>query len=104
MSFDMNNFENGNNKNLLVMVIDNQGRIIFLNKSMEKFTGHTFQELKELKVWNLYSEEDDGNTLKEHFTHFDSDLFPRKYKGKMLMMRDRWSNGPITSCLIEMTR
>jgi diguanylate cyclase (GGDEF)-like protein/PAS domain S-box-containing protein len=83
MNFDLNNFENGNNKNLLVMVIDNQGRIIFLNKSMEKFTGHTFQELKELKVWDLFIEEDDGNTLKEHFTHFDSDLFPKKFKGKM---------------------
>jgi diguanylate cyclase (GGDEF)-like protein/PAS domain S-box-containing protein len=83
MSFDLNNFENGNNKNLLVMVIDNQGRIIFLNKSMEKFTGQTFQELKELKVWDLYIEEDDRNTLKEHFIHFNSDLFPRKFKGKM---------------------
>jgi diguanylate cyclase (GGDEF)-like protein/PAS domain S-box-containing protein len=97
MNIDFNSFENGQNKNLLVMVIDNQGRIIFLNKAMEQFTGRSFKELKELKAWELYTGAEDSKLIKEYFVHFDSDLFPRKFRGKMLTKEGagkdiKWTN------------
>ena len=97
MSINLNGFEGDQNKDLLVVVLDSQGRIIFINKGMEQFTGRSFKELKGIEVWDLFAVEEEGNSLKEHFTNFNSELFPKKLKGTMLVKEGedkdvKWTN------------
>lgn len=80
MSIDFNSLDNAQSKNLLVVVLDSQGRIIFLNKAMEVFIGRSFKDVKELKFWDLCANQEDIETIKDNFTNFDSEHFPKKQK------------------------
>jgi len=63
---------------ILVVMLDSLGRIIFFNKACEQATGYTFKEVVNRKLWEFFASAEEAEPLRQGLQDFDADRFPHK--------------------------
>ncbi len=86
-----------NNAGALVYVVDREGRIIRFNRTCEKITGYSFNEVKDIYVWNLFLISEEVEAFKTVFERIKTSDFPIQYENNLVTRNgDRrliaWSN------------
>ncbi len=69
---------------ILVVMLDNLGRIIFFNKACELATGYSFKEVLNRKFWELLASTEEAEPLKQGLQDFDADRFPHKFRNHLV--------------------
>jgi PAS domain S-box-containing protein len=69
---------------VLVIVINQQGNIVLVNKACERFFGYTREELIRNRVWNLLLQSQEQATIQEMFTNIQAGLSPFQYANRWL--------------------
>jgi diguanylate cyclase (GGDEF)-like protein/PAS domain S-box-containing protein len=63
---------------ILVVMLDSLGRIIFFNKACEQVTGYTFKEVVNRKFWELFASAEEAEPLRQGLQEFDAERFPHR--------------------------
>lgn len=63
---------------ILVVMLDSLGRIIFFNKACEQATGYSFKEVVNRKFWEFLASAEEAEPLRQGLQDFDAERFPRK--------------------------
>lgn len=61
-----------NTADVLVVVLDPQGRVIFFNKKCENLTGYSAEEVKGIPYWDIFIKRDELNGVKDDFFNLAS--------------------------------
>jgi len=69
---------------ILVVMLDSLGRIIFFNKACELATGYSFKEVINRKFWELLASPEEAEQLKQGLLDFDAERFPRKFRNHLV--------------------
>jgi len=64
----------------LVVVLDAEGRIVRFNRACERLTGHTFDEVKGLPLWDLFVIPDEEEQMKASFCSLTAGEFPHTHE------------------------
>lgn len=70
--------------NILVVMLDSGGRIIFFNKACELATGYSFKEVVNRKFWEFLSSSEEAEPIKQGLQEFDAERFPRKFRNHLV--------------------
>ena len=62
----------------LVILLNNKGKIIKINKACEKVTGYSFSEIKNKKIWEVLIKKDEIKETKKIFNNLKNKKFPNK--------------------------
>ncbi|MBD2465117.1 PAS domain S-box protein [Oscillatoria sp. FACHB-1407] len=68
----------------LVVVFDVQGKIVRFNRTCERITGYSFEEVRNRSVWDVLLPTDERATVQAQFANLQPDQFPRAYEGSWL--------------------
>jgi PAS domain S-box-containing protein len=63
---------------ILVVMLDSLGRIIFFNKACEQATGYTFKEVVNRKLWEFFASAEEAEPLRHGLLDFDAERFPHR--------------------------
>jgi len=63
----------------LIIVMDAEGRIIFFNKTCERITGYSFNEIKNKHVWDIFLIPEEVESVKAVFNQLRNGIFPNKH-------------------------
>ena len=55
---------------ILVVMLDSLGRIIFFNKACEQATGYTFKEVVNRKLWEFFASAEEAEPLRQGLQDF----------------------------------
>jgi diguanylate cyclase (GGDEF)-like protein/PAS domain S-box-containing protein len=82
---------------MLVIMLDNLGRIIFFNKACELATGYTFKEVLNHKFWDYIVSSEEAEQIKQGLEDFNADRFPRRLTNQLVTKNGekrivRWTN------------
>jgi diguanylate cyclase (GGDEF)-like protein/PAS domain S-box-containing protein len=69
---------------ILVIMLDNLGRIIFFNKACEMATGYSFKEVINRKFWELLASGEESESIKQDLQDFNAERFPHKFKNHLV--------------------
>lgn len=69
---------------ILVVMLDSLGRIIFFNKACEQATGYSFKEVVNRKLWEFLASAEEAEPLRQGLQEFDAERFPRKLTNHLL--------------------
>jgi two-component system NtrC family sensor kinase len=64
----------------MVLVLDRQGRIVQFNRTCEKVSGYTFEEVQGKHVWDFLLPPEQVEAVKGVFKNLISGMFPNKYE------------------------
>ena len=76
--------ESNDVSDILVVMLDNLGRIIFFNKACELATGYNFKEVVNRKFWELFASNDEAEPIIQGLQDFDAERFPRKFRNHLV--------------------
>ena len=84
------------------MVLDKNGQIMRFNRTCEKLTGYSAQEVTGQNLWDLFIPEEDVQATKKVFRNLNSGQFPQRLENDWLTkeggrIRVAWSN----TCLLD---
>jgi len=87
-------------QNNLVVVLNKEGKIIKFNKSCEKLTGYTFEEVRNKKVWEILIKKDEIEETKEVYRNLKAKNFPNEHENYWITKTKElklisWSNNVI---------
>ena len=69
-----------NNIDLMVSVLDTQGRIILFNRACEDLTGYKAGEVLNKKFWDIFIREDELDDIKNIFSRLTAGQFPVRHE------------------------
>jgi len=64
---------------VLVIMLDNLGRIIFFNKACELATGYNFKDVINHNFWDFIVSSDEADILRQGLQDFHAERFPHKF-------------------------
>ncbi len=64
----------------LVVVLDPEGRITLFNRSCERVTGYSFEEVKGEKVWDRLLDSEETEPVKQVFENLKAGRFPNQFE------------------------
>ncbi|MFH0977372.1 MAG: MASE3 domain-containing protein [Spirochaetota bacterium] len=82
---------------VLIIVLDNSGRIVLFNKTCQKITGYVLDEVKGSLFWDIFIKEDRLDAIKKIFNNIKNGNFPEQHEN-FWKMKDgsfrliSWSN------------
>ena len=81
----------------LVVVLDQQGRIVRFNRACEKLTGYLFQEVEGKCIWDIFLFPNEMDQVKAVFENLKSGFFPNEHENYWLTKSAsprliKWSN------------
>jgi PAS domain S-box-containing protein len=71
--------------NVLVVMLDRQGRIVHFNRTCEQISGYRFEQVKGRHFWDLFVPAPDRETVKTVFEQFCLGRSPNEYENYWLM-------------------
>ena len=69
---------------ILVVMLDGLGRIIFFNKACEHATGYGFKEVVNRKFWEFLASAEEAEPLRQGLQDFDAERFPHKFTNHLV--------------------
>jgi PAS domain S-box-containing protein len=90
------------NAGALILVLDKKGQIMRFNRTCEKLTGYSAQEVTGQNLWDLFIPEEDVQATRKVFRNLNSGQFPQRLENDWLTkeggrIRVAWSN----TCLLD---
>lgn len=84
----------------IVLVLDREGKIVRFNRTCERVSGYTFEEVREKYVWDFLIPPEQVEGVKNVFRNLTSGMFPNKYENYWVAKDGRrkliaWSNTAI---------
>lgn len=67
----------------LVMVLDPDGRIVYLNRACREATGCTLEEAKGEYVWNLFLSPEDPGSVDTFVQEWEAGRYPKEYTSRL---------------------
>jgi PAS domain S-box-containing protein len=66
-----------------IIVLDSKGRILRLNRAIEKLTGHTILETVGTFIWDLFLIPEEVENFKAIFEKLTPDIFPYEFQSRL---------------------
>ncbi|MFP4672886.1 MAG: MEDS domain-containing protein, partial [Desulfohalobiaceae bacterium] len=90
------------NAGALIVILDDQGRIVRFNRTCEKLTGYSAQEVQGRTLWETLIPEEDVQPTRKTFQELSCGRFPNRLQNDWLdkngeRIRVSWSN----TCLLD---
>ncbi|MCY2925538.1 MAG: PAS domain S-box protein [Planctomycetota bacterium] len=87
---------------VLVVVLDPQGRIVRFNQACQALTGYRFEDVRGRAFWDLFVAPEEADGARRAFANLHAELFPHSHENDWLTRQGRrrriaWSN----SCLLD---
>ncbi|MFW5836634.1 MAG: MEDS domain-containing protein [Desulfovibrionaceae bacterium] len=85
----------------LILVLDNQGRIIRFNRTCERLTGFTASEMQGENLWERFVPEEEAEGVRQVFQQLTAGQFPNRYENEVMTksgdrVRVAWANTCLT--------